>query len=149
MTIIYLDGKSEMLNLKVTYPCKTLPSKHKCENFPVYCTLCNCVLCSRYILMLAVLPVAPTRTLNTLFRKFHFRVSVNHFMRNFTYFFQVWWEFCGKRRKECELQSWHFHNKKQMEGFHFTFPNFGTSTVNVCLPTYKILNDGEQNGTDF
>ena len=24
-----------------------------------------------------------------------------------------------------------------MEGFHFTFPNFGTSTVNICLPTYK------------
>ena len=33
--------------------------------------------------------------------------------------------------------------------FHFTFRNFGTSTVYFCLLTYKVLNDGEQNGTDF
>ena len=73
----------------MTYPCTTLSSKHKCAHFPVYCTLRNCVVCSRYILMQAVLPFARPRTLNTLFRKFHFRVRVNHFMRTTIYFLPI------------------------------------------------------------
>jgi hypothetical protein len=47
--------------------------------------------------MLAVYPFARNRTLNTLFRKFYFGVRVNRLMRTATYFFQVRYEFGGKR----------------------------------------------------
>jgi hypothetical protein len=47
--------------------------------------------------MLAVFPFARTRTLNTLFRKFHFGVCVNQLMGTSTYFFHVRCEFAGKQ----------------------------------------------------
>jgi len=46
VNIMYLQGKSETLNSKKPSPCKTLSSEHQCQHFCVYCTLCNCVICS-------------------------------------------------------------------------------------------------------